>query len=64
MTRKDYRLISGAIWKAQERFNKHELGDQTPYTMVDMIIDDLSDSLKQDNIRFDRMKFYMASKYH
>jgi hypothetical protein len=64
MTRKDYRLMAEAIKKAQERFYDRESGDQTPYTMVDMIIDDLSDALKEENIRFDRMKFYMASKLH
>jgi hypothetical protein len=64
MTRKDYRLIAGAIWNAQERFYNLETADQTPYTMVVMIIDDLSDALKADNINFDRMKFYMASKFH
>jgi hypothetical protein len=62
MSRKDYRLIAEAIKQAQERFYDRESGDQTPYTMVDMIIDDLSDALKQDNINFDRVKFYKASK--
>lgn len=64
MTRKDYKLIAGAIWKAQERFYDLDIGNQTPNSMVDMILDDLSDALKQDNIRFDRYKFYMASKLH
>jgi hypothetical protein len=64
MSRKDYKLIAGAFWKAQERFYDRESGDQTLYTMVDMIIDELSDALKQDNINFDRYKFCMASKLH
>jgi hypothetical protein len=62
MTRKDYRLIAEAIRKAQERFYQRE--EENPYALVDMIIDDLSDSLKQDNIRFDRVRFYKASKLH
>ena len=64
MSRKDYKLIVGAFWKAQERFYTIDHGNQTPYTMVDMIIDELSDALKQDNIKFDRYKFLMVSKLH
>lgn len=64
MTRKDYRLIAEAIKKAQERFNDLEPTTQTLYTMVDLIIDDLSDALRGDNIRFDRVRFYKASKLH
>jgi hypothetical protein len=62
MSRKDYRLIAEAIKKAQERFLNNDVNEQTPTVLVDMIIDDLSDALKQDNIHFDRYKFCQASK--
>ena len=60
MTRKDYKLIAGAIKKAQERFYNREPENQTPYCLTAFIIDDLSDALKGDNQRFNRVRFYDA----
>lgn len=57
MTRKDYKLIAGAIERARARTDEYTSGENA----LNGLVTDLCDRLERDNPRFNRDKFLFAA---
>lgn len=62
MTRKDYELIAGALWRSNRA--KSLIGNKVQRTAalqgIELVAIDLAATLANDNLRFDREKFLTA----
>ena len=60
MTKKDYELIAGAIWRSGFIKDKNKIRQEAKERVRHLIAIDLSSSLANDNPRFNREKFMSA----
>lgn len=60
MSKKDYVLIAGAIWKCSAIVKDNNIQTTNASEMIRAIAGQLAIDLKQDNPRFDQHKFYEA----
>jgi len=60
MTKKDYKLIATAIWRAGYLEDKNKIRQQAKMDARRLIAINIATDLKQDNPRFNRDKFMEA----
>lgn len=60
MTKKDYELIAGAIFRSGYVTDKNKVRQQAKMDRSRQIVTDLAASLKHDNPNFDEAKFQAA----
>lgn len=64
MTKKDYELIAGAIWRSGTIPDKNKMRQLAREKMRRLITIDLAASLSHDNPKFNQAKFFQACGYH
>ena len=61
MTRKDYKLIAAALWRAGYLEDKNKIRQKAREDMRRLIAINLATDLKEENPRFDRSRFMEAA---